>query len=201
MREGLTACPRYARYISNDREQTRTQTACCLFRWAMRMALPLVMLIVGGNVLAAQTGGGNAGAIQSVNVFMPVPAGKFSGAQPAGASCSVDLVNDTAAQSAAIDHLGSVSFKGWAGDRATGRVPSVVSLVLVGTTDFYVRAHTGGDRPDVAAVLHDPAFARSGFQVSAYLPGIPVGDYGITIYYRVEGKEMVCPTNITVSVQ
>lgn len=167
----------------------------------MQVMLPLVLLVIGGNALAAQARGGNAEATQSVNVFTPVPAGKFSGVQPAGASCSVDMVNDTAAQGAAIDHLGSAGFKGWVGDRASGKVPTMVSLVLVGTNDFYVRAHTGGDRPDVAAVLHNPAFARSGFQVSAYLPGIPVGDYGITIYYRVDGKEMVCPTNITVSVQ
>ncbi len=165
----------------------------------MRVVLPLVLLVVGGNVLAAQATGG--GAAQSVDVFTAVRAGMFSGAQPAGASCSVDLVNNTIARDAAIDHQGSASFKGWAGDKATGKVPAVVSLVLVGAKDFYVQAHTGGDRPDVAAVLHNPAFARSGFQVAAYLPGIPVGDYGITLYYRIDGKEMICPTHITVSVQ
>lgn len=171
-----------------------------MFQWAAQ-AVPLLVLLGGtGSLRIASASAANDSA-PAFKVFAQVSPNMFSRAVPTDSNCSVDLVNDTAAQHAAVDHQGSASFKGWVGDKASGKVPATFWLVLDGTQDFYVQAHTGGDRPDVAAVLHNPDFARSGFQVNAYLPGIPVGDYGITIYYRIEGKEMVCPTHITVSVQ
>lgn len=136
------------------------------------------------------------------NVFVAVPNDLFAHAALAkGPYCSVDQVNYQAAQGAAVDHFGPAEFIGWVGDIVTGEVPSVLWVELDGAQDFYVKAATGVARPDVAAVWHHPTLARSGFDVVAYLAGIPVGEYQVAIYYRMQGKMLKCPAHVTVSVQ
>lgn len=125
----------------------------------------------------------------------------FGGAVVTPSSCGLDVVNYGTASGAAIDHLGSADFQGWVGDSATGKVPASLWLVLDGAQAFYAPARTGVGRPDVAASKHNRAFAQAGFNVTTYLPGLPVGDYRVAIYYRIDGREMVCPTQVTVSVQ
>lgn len=169
--------------------------------WGKQIPAFLVLLGAGAGLLIARTTSAAAGDASSVNVFAEVPAGMFLHATPSSTSCSLDVVNLNAAQGAAIDHIGLASFDGWVGDAATGKVPARISLVLDGVQDFHVQASTGGNRPDVAAARHNPAFMLSGFHVDAYLAGVPVGDYQVMLYYQIKGKTMVCPTNDTVSVQ
>jgi hypothetical protein len=157
--------------------------------------------VMGAGLLISLATSANAGTAASFSVFAEVPASMFTHAIQSGTSCSLDMVNQTPAQNAAIDHIGPASFVGWVADSSTGKVPEAISLVLDGDRDFYVRGFTGASRPDVPAAKHDAAFVKSGFRVDAYLADIPVGDYQVAIYYQVDGKTMVCPTNDIVSVQ
>lgn len=195
----LTHAPLSIRARTHDGRRIRP--GCNMSRWATQV-IPLLVLLGGVvNSLVASASPANDDPGLPFKVFAPVPANRFSQAVPAGSNCGVDQVNNNFARGAALDHLGTALFDGWVGDKTTGKIPATLWLALDGADDFYVTASTGKDRPDVAAALHNPAFARSGFEVTAYLIGVPVGDYRVTIYYRIEGREMVCPTNVTVSVQ
>lgn len=197
--DGLTSALVYIRAPTYGGR--RIQRGCNMSRWATRV-IPLLVVLGGmGNSLAASASPANDNSTLPFRVFARVPANGFSPAVPAGSSCGVDQVNNNFARGAALDHLGTALFNGWVADKATGRVPATLWLVLDGADDFYVTASTGEDRPDVATALHNSAFARSGFAVTAYLVGVPIGDYRVAIYYRIDGKEMMCPTNVTVSVQ
>jgi hypothetical protein len=116
-------------------------------------------------------------------------------------SCSVDTVNGQAARGAALDHLGTGSFQGWVGDRASGTVPSVVKVILIGATDYAVSAKTGLRRPDVASVTKVPAFVGSGFKVVADMSAVPIGDYRVALAYKIGDEKVICGTDASLSVQ
>ncbi|HVX04485.1 MAG TPA: hypothetical protein VHA71_05125 [Rhodanobacteraceae bacterium] len=142
-----------------------------------------------------------AAGVPCINFFTEMQAKMFSHAISSSVNCSLDRVNQGAAQGAAIDHAGKVSFNGWVADIGSGKIPADFSLVLSGDRDYYVKGSTGRSRPDLVATWNNPALEKAGFHVTAYLANMPVGDYQVMIYYYMNGKTMACPTNDTISVQ
>jgi len=140
-------------------------------------------------------------AVPSPAPFSPVPATTLDGARSTG-DCNVDKIDGQTAQGMAVDHLGGAVFTGWAGDHLTHVVPAVVHVVLVGAAAAYwAEGNTGRPRPDVAEARKLPAYARSGFDVSASIDGVPIGDYGIFLAYRTGTEWIKCRTNVRISVE
>lgn len=126
---------------------------------------------------------------------------EFAHAEQVG-DCNVDTVNGLVASSGApLDHRGTGEFAGWVGDRASKQVPPTFKLVLTGAQDFAAQGTTGVARPDVASATGVPAFATAGYQMNASVAGVPVGKYGITVVYSVQGKQMACATKVQVTVE
>lgn len=142
-----------------------------------------------------------SGPIPTSESFLPVPPMTLDAAQSTG-DCNVDKINGQTAQGMAVDHLGDAVFTGWAGDHLTHAVPAAVEVVLTGATgDYWASGNSGRPRPDVANAQKVPAYAMSGFDVDARMYRVPIGDYGISLAYRINARWTKCGTNIRISVE
>lgn len=139
--------------------------------------------------------------VPSKGAFAAVPATLLQQAVRVTPDCNLDAVNDRPPGSVPLQHAGSATFTGWAGDTATGAVPAKLQLLLTGPRDYAVGVATGLARADVASAQHKPAFVSSGYAVDADLSTVAAGDYGVTLLYTVAGQSLRCPTKIKLSVQ
>lgn len=116
-------------------------------------------------------------------------------------SCNVDQVNGQPANGVPLDHMGTGTLSGWAADGVTRTVPSNLRVLLLGARNFAVPAKTGELRRDVAAGTGVPAFVTSGFKVNADMDAVPVGEYRVAMLYDGGGKQLLCNTDVKLSVQ
>lgn len=97
---------------------------------------------------------------------------------------SIDSLNDTQFTTAPTAPLpiaasASITLRGWAVDAAANTVAGGVIVSIDGTMD--VQAVYGVDRPDVANALKNPAYAKSGFNVTFPASKLSHGRHAITI--------------------
>lgn len=121
----------------------------------------------------------------------------------AGGSCALDAIDGHPAAGSVVSADSDVTFGGWAAT-PQGQVPDANAgavLILSSSEAAYsVPLVAGGDRPDVAAALNNPALAKSGFNVVASLNGVKPGDYAVSVGYPGE-PAMVCQFNQTVTIK
>jgi hypothetical protein len=133
--------------------------------------------------------------------FVPVPANVLDKARTTE-DCNVDRIDGQVAQGMAVDHLGRAVFAGWSGDHLTHTVPTVVEVILTGATgDYWAAGSSGIPRPDVAKAYEVPGYAASGFAAVAAMYGVPIGEYGISLAYRIDSQWVACRTIVRVSVE
>lgn len=151
------------------------------------------------NTSAIATAASSQAAVSSS--FEQIPHEEFAQAKQVG-DCNVDTVNGLVASNGApLDHRGTGAFAGWVGDRASKKVPPTFQLVLIGANDYAAQGTTGVPRPDVASATGIPSFSTAGYQMNANISGVPVGKYGVTIVYSVDGKHMACATKVQITVE
>ncbi len=97
---------------------------------------------------------------------------------------SIDSLNDTQFTTAPTAPLpiaadASITLRGWAVDAAANTVAGGVIVSIDGTMDL--QAVYGVDRSDVASLLKNPAYAKSGFNVTFPASKLSHGKHAITI--------------------
>lgn len=117
-----------------------------------------------------------------------------------GGHCFLDAINGSAIEGASAKVGQEVSFGGWVAD-INSQVPTAALLVLEGKDKSYsVPLVAGGERPDVAAALANPALNNSGYNVTAKLEAVVPGDYALAI---VVGSDQAarCELNAKLTVE
>lgn len=195
---------------------TSTETNMRKFAGVFLLPVAVVLLISGcgdSHPLSQSQPAASASASSPANATTAyVPAsGAFapdSSALPGSAAhvvddCNVDSIDGKPIDGASLARTSRAAFAGWAADSATGAVPKRVQLVLkgVGSGDFAVEVATGEQRPDVAQVRKNPAFAASGWSVQADLSAVAPGKYETVLTYRIDGKPVTCNPHHTVTIR
>lgn len=115
--------------------------------------------------------------------------------------CSLDAIDGLPAETAPpVAQGATVVFGGWAGN---GRGESDVKglLVLKGTAHSYAAQFaTGVSRPDVAKALGSEHMARSGYNLTASLTGVPAGSYSLFLTSAAHASSSLCSLHRTLTV-
>ncbi len=118
---------------------------------------------------------------------------------PAGGLCSLDAINGQSAADRHIRALGWTSFAGWMADPSDA-VPEGALFVLASATSAYaVPVAGGGARSDVAIALAKPGLANAGFNLKAWLPGVPGGTYRAAVVYPGQATK-ACDLGVVVTI-
>jgi len=136
----------------------------------------------------------------SVLVFSPYQA---PASVAVGGNCALDAIDGHPAAGSVLSADSDATFGGWAAT-PQGQVPDANSgavLILSSSEAAYsVPLVAGGDRPDVAAALNNPALAKSGFNIVTSLDDVKPGDYAVSVGFPGE-PAMACQFNQTVTVK
>jgi hypothetical protein len=118
-------------------------------------------------------------------------------------ACFLDVINEgNPAHVPPIGRTVPVHLVGWAVDFATGTVPPVIGVELLGSERFYAPAVRVRSRPDVARVLKVPSFIHSGYDVVASLGAVTPGEYTIDVLQvNVRGIALRCETKRKITVE
>lgn len=120
-----------------------------------------------------------------------------------GGNCALDAIDGHPAAGSVLSADSDATFGGWAAT-PQGQVPDANAgavLILSSSEAAYsVPLVAGGDRPDVAAALNNPALAKSGFNIVTSLDDVKPGDYAVSVGFPGV-PAMVCQFNQTVAVK
>ena len=110
-------------------------------------------------------------------------------------SCVIDTINDqTAKESNPVADKSKVKFEGWAANIAAGTTPEAVYIELEGPAPFYLKAHTGIKRLDVASAFNKPSVTEAGWIALADLSALTAGSYKMRIIQVTAAAGLICET-------
>lgn len=152
-----------------------------------------------GVSLDATVHAGDKAPSEKDNSLITSPMPYVDGKQPlvSGGPCNIErmdgaLLDTVAHQARPTD----IEISGWLVDQATKSIPRNASIRVENNDHSHVWVVPISptiDRADVqASVGGEPAYRRSGFLVKFDLSGLPSGEYGVLLQYRVAGHDYVC---------
>ncbi len=110
--------------------------------------------------------------------------------------CWIETINGQGGNSVQATQ-GPLTIGGWAADSTTGRVPEIMALQMLDTKGNAVSIYPIEKRlarPDVALVLKQPGYDKSGFDVviNSTKADLLAGEYGVSIAMRRDSAVIVC---------
>jgi hypothetical protein len=90
---------------------------------------------------------------------------------------------------------------GFAIDKARGKVPRTIRLVLVGKRVYALSVKTGLERPDVGKYFARQEFSRGGYSSIVAFDDVEAGDYQVLVSQSDENSALICRTFQTITIQ